>query len=108
MAYDFTFERLDVYRLSVEVARWMRKARWPVGAAHLRDQGTRAADSIVLDVAEGCSRGGKPGRNHYRIAQGSAGEALAVLDLVDLPAAAEQQQRLRRIGAMLQRMRAPG
>lgn len=106
MAYDFAFEQLDVYRLSVAVARWMRQAPWPTGTAHLKDQGTRAADSTVLNIAEGCSRGGNPGRNHYRIAQGSAGEALAVLDLVDLPGGRDQQQLLRRVGAMLQRMKA--
>jgi len=94
---------LDVYRVALSIARWMRQARWPTGAAHLKDQGTRAAESMVLDIAEGCSRGGKAGRNHFRIAQGSAGEALAVLDLADLPGGGEQQQRLRRVGAMLQR-----
>lgn len=105
MAYDFTFEQMDVYRLALSVARWMRRAPWPAGTAHLKDQGTRAADSTVLNIAEGCSRGGKPGRNHFRIAQGSAGEALAVLDLVDLPAGTDQQQLLRRVGAMLHRMK---
>ena len=89
--------------MALSIARWMRQARWPTGAAHLKDQGTRAAESMVLDIAEGCSRGGKAGRNHFRIAQGSAGEALAVLDLADLPGGGEQQQRLRRVGAMLQR-----
>lgn len=44
MTYNYDFERLDVYRLSVQVARYMRGARWPTGTAHLRDQGTRAAD----------------------------------------------------------------
>ncbi len=105
MPYDFAFEKMDVYRLSVAVARWMRQSDWPTGTAHLRDQGTRAADSVVLNVAEGLSRGGKPGRNHFRIAQGSAGEALAVLDLIELPGGNEKQQLLRRVGAMLQRMK---
>jgi len=105
MAYDFTFEGLDVYRLAVEVARWMRRSSWPTGTAHLKDQGIRAADSTVLNIAEGHSRGGKPGRNHYRVAQGSAGEALAVLDIAGLPGAPEQQQKLRRIGAMLERLK---
>ncbi len=105
MAYDYDFENMDVYRLARAVARWMRRTSWPAGTAHLRDQGTRAADSAVLNIAEGLSRGGKPGLNHLRIAQGSAGEALAVLDLVELPGGAEQQQLLRRVGAMLQRMK---
>ena len=108
MAYDdlsFSFERLDVYRCAVTVARWIRQAPWPAGSAHLKDQGIRAAQSMVLNIAEGASRGGQPGTNHFRIAKGSAGEVLAVLDLVDLPGGAEQQQLLRRIGAMLHRMR---
>jgi four helix bundle protein len=104
--FTFRFERLDVYRLSLAVARWMRKVQWPAGMAHLKDQGIRAADSVVLNIAEGSARGGKPGQNHYRIAQGSAGEALAVLDIAALPHCSEQQQWLRRVAAMLQRMRA--
>ena len=106
MTYDFDFEGLDAYRVAVDVARWMRGVRWPTGTSHLKDQGTRAADSMVLNLAEGVSRGGKPGRNQLRIAQGSAGEALAVLDLVDLPGAKDQQVKLRRVGAMLQKLKA--
>ncbi len=37
--------------------------------------------------------------------KGSAGEALAALDLIELPGGAEKQQLLRRVGAMLQRMK---
>ncbi len=103
--YDFGFETLDAYRVAVTAARWMRSTRWPTGSSHLQDQGTRAADSMVLNLAEGVSRGGRPGENHLRIARASAGEALAVLDLIDLPGGAEQQQRLRRVGAMLTRLR---
>ncbi len=103
--HDFPFERLDAYRVALSVARWMRQTDWPVGTAHLHDQGTRAADSMVLNLAEGVSRGGRPGANHLRIAMGSAGEALAVLDLADLPGGREQQQKLRRVGAMLSRLR---
>ncbi len=106
MDYDYRFEQMDVYRVAVTVARWMRSQHWPTGSSHLKDQGTRAADSMELNIAEGIGRGGKPGRNHLRIAQGSAAETLAVLDLIELPGAAEQQQRLRRVGAMLQKLKA--
>ena len=106
MAYDFVFERMDVYRVAVEVARWMRRQTWPTGASHLREQGTRAADSMVLNIAEGVGRGGKPGRNHFRIALGSAAEALAVLDIATLADTPAQQQKLRRVGAMLHRLQA--
>ncbi len=104
MSHHFDFENLDVYQLAVRVARWARRVKWPSDAGKLRDECIRAADSVVLNTAEGRMRGGKSGRNHYRIALGSAGEATAVLDLVDLPEGAEHQQCLRRIGAMLARL----
>jgi four helix bundle protein len=103
--YDFHFERLDVYKLSVTVARWMRSTKWPANASHLKDQAIRSADSVVLNLAEGVARGGKPGANHLRIALGSAGEALAALDVADFPGCAERRNELRRIGAMLNKLR---
>ncbi|MSP55613.1 MAG: four helix bundle protein [Myxococcales bacterium] len=44
------------------------------GGSHLRDQLQRAADSVVLNIAEG--------RAHFRIAAGSAAERCAALDLI--------------------------
>ncbi len=102
---DFHHERLDCYRLAVEVNRWFGEAVFPRGWAHLRDQGQRASDSVVCNIAEGASkRGTAAGRNNLRIALGEAGECCAVLDLVVLPGSVEQQQKLRRIGAMLFRL----
>lgn len=103
--HQFDYATLDAYRLALEVARWMRRVRWPQPNYGLRDHGTRAADSTVLNIAEGRMRGGKAGRNHFRIALGSAGEAAAVLDLVDLPDGRLNHEKLRRVGAMLHRMR---
>ena len=103
--FRFAHETLDAYGLAVEVARWFRRAQWPRGSAHLKDQGCRAMESAVLNIAEGRSRGGeKAGANHLRIALGSAAEACAVLDLVDLDEAAAQQEKLRRVGVMLTRL----
>jgi four helix bundle protein len=107
MAYDFGFENLDVFRLSVEVARWMRRSRWPAGMAHLKDQGTRAADSIVLNIAEAYGRSGNAGQNHLRIARGSAAEALAVLYVAELTGFQKQKGHLLRIGNMLEHLRLP-
>jgi len=105
MDYEFAHERLDCYRLAVEVNRWFSKAVFPPGRAHLKDQGQRASDSVVCNIAEGASkRGTKAGRNNLRIALGEAGECCAVLDLVGLAGSDEQQQKLRRIGAMLFRL----
>jgi four helix bundle protein len=103
--YEYTFETLDVYKLAVEVARWVRTTKWPSNTSHLRDQAIRAADSVVLNLAEGLSRGGRPGANHLRIALGSAGETLAALDLADFRGCAERRDALRRIGAMINRLR---
>ncbi|MBW1878651.1 MAG: four helix bundle protein [Deltaproteobacteria bacterium] len=105
MEHEFRHENLDVYRLAVRVARWAAHQGIPASRRHLRDQLVRAADSVVLNIAEGC--GQEPGaarRNHFRIAMGSASETCAVLDLVNLPGGPERQQELRRVGAMLSRM----
>ena len=98
-------ERLDVYRLAVEVARWVGGAQFPTNMRALEDQALRASQSIVLNIAEGASRRGQAGRNHFRIALGSVAETCAVLDLIALAGATEQQAKLRRIGSMLYRLR---
>lgn len=103
MSY-FHHERLDAYRLAVEVAREVSVVRFPRGEADLRDQAVRASRSVALNIAEGCSRGGKARTNHYRIALGSAAETCAALDLTTASGATELQEKLRRIGAMLSRM----
>ncbi|MEZ4322179.1 MAG: four helix bundle protein [Myxococcota bacterium] len=103
--HRFSFEPLDVYQLAVTVARWMRTTQWPANASHLRDQAIRSADSVVLNIAEGLTRGGKPGANHLRIALGSAGEAFAALDVADFPGCPERRAELRRIAAMVTRLR---
>ena len=97
----FDHEHFDCYRLATSVARWVRKARFPRGDADLRRQAVRAADSVVLNIAEGTARKNDAAKNHFRIALGSAAETCAVLDLVELPQAAARQHELRRIGAML-------
>ncbi len=61
----------------------------------------RAAQSVALNVAEGRSRGGDAGRNHYRIALGSAAERARHWISFRIPDGTEQQAKLRRIGAMI-------
>lgn len=110
---SFNHENLDCYRLALEVARWVAKAPFGQAGASLREQGLKASQSVPLNIAEGCARGGQAERNHFRIALGSAAETCAVLDLiVDEPgiereAVLENQQKLRRIGAMLHRLTHP-
>jgi len=101
----FDFENLDVFRLSVAVNQWFGSTPFPPGRSHLKDQGLRASDSLVLNLAEGVARQGvKAGRNHLRIARGSAGECAAVLYCIDLPGKTEQLDSLRRIHQMLNKM----
>ncbi len=82
---SFDYEKLDCYRLAVSVNRWFSRAGFPRGRSHLRDQGLRASDSVVCNIAEGCSKKGTVGgKNQLLIALGSAGECCAVLDCVSL------------------------
>ena len=102
MSRYFDHEQLIAYQLAAEVARWVHHdAKFPAGTASLKDQAARAAWSMALNLAEGRAVGGSAGRHHYRVALGSAAETCAALDLVRVPGAAEQQAKLRRIGAMI-------
>ena len=103
--FEFNHERLDCYQLAREVADWAVSQASPPERKHLRDQLTRAADSMVLNIAEGSGKEAGAARRHpYNIALGSAAEVCAVLDLVRFPEGNARQDQLRRIGAMLYRM----
>ena len=60
---------------------------------------------MVLNLTEGCYQAGKKRQYHFSIAKGSAAESCAVLDLVDLEQGAERQQQLRRVIAMVCKLR---
>ena len=98
-------ERLDVYQLSRSIARWVRATSFPTGDHALEDQARRAADSVLLNLTEGCYQIGKNRQKHFRIAMGSAAEVLAVLDLVDLPEGPARQEDCRRVVMMLHKLR---
>jgi four helix bundle protein len=101
----FDHENLDCYRLARKVSRWFAKTSFPKGDAKERDQGLRAARSVVRNIAEGRSR--RPEQSearHYRIALASAAEACAVLDNVIVSGAEERQDELRRVGQMLRKL----
>ena len=95
----FEHEKMDVYAAALRVARWAAG----VGVrAKLKDQLLRAAESVVLNIAEGAAL--PPGdrkRNHYRIALGSAAEVAAAVDLIG---ATGPMDDLRRVGAMLAKL----
>ncbi|MCP4917786.1 MAG: four helix bundle protein [Proteobacteria bacterium] len=97
---NFSFENLDVYRLSVRVNEQVMDMSWPRGRAHLKDQAIRAADSMVLNLTEGWGRGRHTaaGKNHFRIAKGSAAEVFTAMVLMKRT---DLQSDLRRIGSML-------
>ena len=132
MKHTLSHESLDAYKVAVDVARWIRKTRFPHGEAALKDQARRAADSVVLNLAEGAYREGKDRHRHWRgpsgppalrairacganatlrscsaprIARGSAAEVCAVLDLLDFEEGPQRQQQLRRVVAMTCKLR---
>jgi four helix bundle protein len=79
------FERLDVYRCSIEfLALAVRiTTRIPRGQAELRDQLQRASTSIPLNIAEASGKTRGPDRaRFYAIARGSALESAAILDVL--------------------------
>jgi four helix bundle protein len=98
-------ESLHCYQLLVQAARWFRGLKGERRDSHLLDQGRRASESAVLNLAEGSYRIGKDRVYHLRVAQGSAAEAVAVLDLLTVPDAAETQGTLRRAVAMMEGLR---
>ena len=70
--FVFPHERLDAYQAAVELARRVRRLRWPARSASIRDQAVRASASVVLNIAEGVGRGpGDARTNFHRIALGS-------------------------------------
>ena len=106
MSYEFTFERTDLCRLLREVSRWLRRVDWPAGESDLRSQAIRASNSTYLNAGEGWERRGRAGKNQLKIAHASACEVLLVLHLVELPDGPENQQKLRRAGAILAKVMA--
>lgn len=94
--HHFTYQTLDVYQLAVSVNRWFGRARFPRGRSALSDQGQRAADALVCNIAEGVTKGSSAALN---TALGEAGECHAVLDCVSLPGSDAQQRNLRRASA---------
>ena len=107
MRTPFPFETMDAFTVAVEAARRVRAVPFGRGKTNLRDQATRASESVVLNIAEGRMRGGPAGANHLRIAIGSAGEMVAVFYLVDVEDGPAIQELYRRVGAMLRKLAGP-
>jgi four helix bundle protein len=80
----FDHERLDVYQLALDFLVFANAIIEALarGRSHLGDQFTRAATSIVLNLAEGAGKYSKPDkRRYYLTARGSATESAALLDI---------------------------
>jgi four helix bundle protein len=98
------YEKLDCFRLAKGVALWAAEQSIPAHRKHLRDQLGRAADSVVLNIAEAAGREGPSRRNFYSIARGSAAEVVAAIGLLPVAGAAEKQAEMRRVYRMLVKM----
>lgn len=98
-------ENLDCYRLAVDVALAVRGLTVPRGESDLRNQMLRSSASVVLNIAEGVGQPGRARLNHFRIAQGSAAETCAALDLLPSEKTDHLQDKLRRIYLMLRKLR---
>ena len=83
--YPFAHQRLDLYRVGLEMARRSRLLadRVPRGYRSFADQLLRAAGQTVLLIGEGANRytaGQK--RQRYTEARGEAGEVAAAVELL--------------------------
>ena len=83
MAFDH--ERLDVYRVALDLLVLTDDTieHLPRGRSHLADQLSRAATSIVLNIAEGAGKYSKADKRRYYVtAIGSATESAAIFDIL--------------------------
>lgn len=79
---EFGYEKLDVYRCSMELLGQVYALldKLPKGYAHLGDQLRRSSLSIPLNIAEGTGKSSPAERmRFYEIARGSALECSAIV-----------------------------
>ena len=82
-----SFQRLDVYQRAIEFLALVCDVvnDLPRGNADRADQLTRAAESVVRNIAEGAGRwSNADSANRYKIARGEAMECAASLDVLRL------------------------
>ena len=82
-----SFQRLDVYQRAIEFLALTYEIvdALPRGNADRADQLTRAAESVIRNIAEGAGRwSAADSGNRYRIARGEAMECAACLDVMKL------------------------
>ncbi|MEM6993558.1 MAG: four helix bundle protein [Myxococcota bacterium] len=71
--------RLAIYGVARKLLRLVGKR--PIGNADLRRQALRAAQSVVLNIAEGAAYDGAAEKRHFRIARASAVEVAAAYEI---------------------------
>ena len=74
---------LDAYRVGIEFYRRLRRAL-RTRRGHVVDQVMRAAESVVLNVAEAHPTEGADRRRRFRIAANEASECGAALDVLEI------------------------
>ena len=85
LPFTLSHERLDVYRLAVELHSLAITLLPQRGFRVLRDQIERASLGVVLNIAEGAGRRSPADkRRFFEIARGSAMETAAALEIVRL------------------------
>ncbi len=78
-----SYEKLDIYKVAVELRASVTSAIAKRGSRDLRDQFARASSSVILNLAEGAGRwDAADKRRFYVMARGSAFETTAALSLL--------------------------
>ena len=72
-------EKLDVFRVAVELVEISAAIKTIRGTAAAVDQLRRAATSVALNISEACGRDGADRRRFFAMARGSALESAAAL-----------------------------
>ncbi len=97
-------EGLDIYRVAVQFYRLLRQStRGRRG--HALDQSCRAAESVILNIAEAYPMAGADRARRFRIAGGEAAECHAGLDLLEIRGELRGEV-LRELRTLLDRTRA--
>lgn len=72
-------ERLDVFRVAIELVELVRSLGSLRGSASALDQLRRASTSVAVNIGEACGKRGADRRRYFGIARGSALESAAAL-----------------------------